>query len=114
MTLQSKLKWFGVQLSNICPRSYHYTKAVNASLPYLVWAEYGEMDDFNADNRKAEQVIGGSVHYFTKTEYDSVIDGIQAMLNDNRLTWRLESVQYEPDTGIIHYEWGVGLGEINS
>lgn len=110
MTLQGKLRWFGEKLAEICPRTYHYKKAVNASLPYCVWSETGEVDSFGADNKKEEQVIGGDVHYFTKTEYDPVSDDIQSLLNENRLYWRLESVQYEPDTGLIHYEWSWGIG----
>lgn len=114
MTLQGKLQWFGSQLASVVTRTYHYTKAANAAVPYCVWTEIGETDDFSADNTKAEQTIGGTINYFTKQEYDPVIDNIQALLNNNRLTWRLESVQYEPDTNLIHYEWSWGIDEVRS
>lgn len=113
MTLQGKLQWFGAQLAAICTRTYHYTKAANAAVPYAVWAEDGESDEFRADSHKAEQTIGGTINYFTKQEYDSTLDNIQAMLNSYKLMWRLESVQYEPETGLIHYEWRWNIGEIN-
>lgn len=105
MTLQQKLKWFGAKVATVCTRTYHYTKAVKASVPYAVWAEDSEASSFHADSRKAEQVISGSLNYFTKTEYDSVCDGIQDMLNACTVEWYLSSVQYEPETGLIHYEW---------
>ena len=105
MTLQQKLKWFGARIASVCTRAYHYTKAKNASVPYAVWAEDSEGDSFHADSCKAEQLISGSLNYFTKTEYDSVCDDIQAMLNDSTYYWYLSTVNYEPETGLIHYEW---------
>ena len=43
----------------------------------------------------------------TRTEYDPTLDRIQEILNgfDFPFSWRLESVQYEDDTDLIHYEW---------
>lgn len=105
MTLQQKMKWFGERVASVCTRTYHYTKATKASVPYAVWAEDSEASSFHADSRKAEQVISGSLNYFTKTEYDSVCDDIQSMLNETAVEWYLSSVQYEPETGLIHYEW---------
>ena len=112
MTLQSKLKWFGAQIASVCARTYHYCRPNKYSLPYVVWAEDSEGDSFQADNRKGEQVITGSLDYFTKTEYDSVIDDIQDCLDVNRVGWNLESVQFEPETGLIHYEWRWSLGKV--
>lgn len=112
MTLQGKLKWFGTQVASVVTRTYHYTKAMNAAVPYAVWAEDSESDQFEADNYKAEQSIGGSLNYFTKQEYDPVLDDIQELLNSHKLIWNLESVQYEPETGLIHYEWRWSIGEV--
>jgi len=112
IALQSKLKWFGAQIAAVCPRAYHYCRPNNAAVPYAVWAEDGEVDSFHADGKKMEQEIAGSLNYFTKTEYDSVIDDLQTCLNENRVSWDLESVQYEPETGLIHYEWRWSLGEM--
>jgi hypothetical protein len=33
------------------------------------------------------------------------LDNIQAALNSLRIPWRLNSVQYEDETNLIHYEW---------
>lgn len=105
MTLQEKLKWFGVKVAENCTRTYHYTKAKNASVPYAVWAEDSEGDSFHADSHKAEQVISGSLNYFTKTEFDPVCDALQDMLDGECCEWYLSAVNYEPETGLIHFEW---------
>ena len=111
-TMQQKLKWFGAQIAAVYPRTYHYAKPNNAAVPYVVWAEDGEAKSFHADNRKAEQLIAGSLNYFTKTEYDAVVDDIQDCLDVNRVSWALSSVQYEPETGLIHFEWRWELGKV--
>ena len=72
--------------------------------PFCVWAEDGE-NGFNAGNRKAEQAITGTVDYYTLQEYDPTLDNIQAALNSLRIPWQLNSVQYEDETNLIHYEW---------
>lgn len=113
MTLQSKLKWFGTGIAAVCT-AYHYTKAMNAAVPYAVWAEDSESNSFDADNRKHEQTISGSLNYFTKLEYDPVIDDIQDYLFESGVIWRLESVQYEPETGLIHYEWRWDIGQVRN
>ena len=72
---------------------------------YIVWAEMGEYESFDAENLKAEQQINGSIDYFTQTEFDVVCDNIQAALDAARIGYRLNSVQYEDETALIHYEW---------
>lgn len=116
IALQEMLKWFGVKVAGVCSHTYHYTKAKNASVPYAVWAEDSEGDSFHADSRKAEQLISGSLNYFTRTEYDPVCDSIQSMLNESAEYWRLSMVDYEPETGLIHYEWrwDINGNKINS
>lgn len=112
LTMQQKLKWFGVKLAAVCARTYHYQRPNSAAVPYAVWAEDSEADSFHADNRKSEQKVSGSINYFTKTEYDSVVDDIQDCLDVNRLSWYLSSVQYESETGLIHFEWRWEIGEV--
>ena len=105
MTLQQKLKRIGDALA-VIPNMYHYYRP-QLTPPFGAWAEDSEGDSFAADNRKREQVITGFVSYYTQTEYDSTLDRIQEILNgfDFPFGWRLESVQYEDDTDLIHYEW---------
>lgn len=87
---------------------YHYWRP-QMQAPFCVWAEDGEGTSFHADDKKQEQVVTGFVDYYTKTEYDSALDVIQDTLNTLMslipFAWVLNSVQYEEDTNLIHYEW---------
>lgn len=84
---------------------YHYWHT-KMSAPYCVWAEEGEGDSLHTGNHKSEQIITGSVDYYTKTEYDEYADLIQDALNSvENLGWYLSAVQYEDDVGLIHYTW---------
>lgn len=81
---------------------FHYFRP-QQNPPYCIWAEDSE-NGVGADNSKAEQAPRGTVDYFTKNEFDGNIDTIQTAL-DSCAAWYLNSVQYEDDTNLIHYEW---------
>jgi len=83
---------------------FHYY-ATQQSDKYIVWAEDGEAGSSDGDNQKMAQVLQGTIDYFTKTEFDPNFDLIQNKLNSAEISWRLNSIQYEEDTGYIHYEW---------
>ena len=108
MTLQNKLERIGAALvAGVGSNVYHYWRP-NIPAPFCVWAEDGETLSFNADNHKKEQAIGGYVDYYTKREFDPMLDTIQDVLNginEFPFSWRLDSVQYEEDTNLIHYQW---------
>ena len=53
----------------------------------------------------SEQAIEGTIDYFTRTEYDPNFEKIQEVLSEAEISYRLNSVQYEDETGYIHYEW---------
>lgn len=84
---------------------YHYRRTNSTKTGYIVWAEDSEADDFYGDNRKAEQQIHGTIDYFTLIEFDETIDSVQEALTFRCIGFRLESVQYEDETNLIHYEW---------
>ena len=91
-------------LLEVIPDVFHY-EAKGKPDKYIVWAEDNEVSSLNADNKKDEQVIEGTIDYFTKTEYDDNVVLIQQKLNSIDVSWRLSSIQHEQDTGYIHYEW---------
>ena len=70
----------------------------------MVWAEDGDNTAW-ADDRMMEQAITGTTDYFTRDEFDLAIDRIQDANQSLGIAWRLNSVQYEDDTELIHYEW---------
>mgnify|MGYP000973114416 CR=1 FL=1 len=92
-------------LLTVTEDTFHY-EAHGKPDKYIVWAEDGEVSSNEADNRKVTQIIGGTIDYFTKEEFDSNFDLIQKTLNySGDIAWRLNSVQYEKETKYIHYEW---------
>ncbi len=104
--LIDKLKTVRDALVTLGVPVYHYEKDAAAGERYIVWAEAFEDGNFSADNHKNEQVIFGTIDMFTHTEYDQLADQIQQALdNEKCIAWHLDSVQYEDETGFIHYEW---------
>jgi hypothetical protein len=91
-------------LLTITPSVFHY-EASSQTGNYIVWAEDREGTSLFADNKKIQQVLQGTIDYFTKTEFDPVVDQIQEKLNTAKTAWSLNSIQHEKDTGYIHYEW---------
>lgn len=82
---------------------YHYYRAVT-DVPVIIWQEDGEGESLHSNNLKEEQNVEGTVDFFTKTEFDPIVDAIQDALNPV-CAFTLNSVQYESETNLIHYEW---------
>lgn len=104
MMLQIKLKKIGDALANLPVNVYHYYRP-KMNPPFIVWAEDSESSALSGDNHKAEQAVSGWIDFYTKQEYDPTIDVIQDILNGLPIGWRLDAVQYEDDTELIHYTW---------
>lgn len=75
---------------------------------YFVWQEE-RGDDFEADGRHAERGMSGTTDLFSKQEFDPWKDAFEAQLNASPLSWYLNSVQFEEDTGFWHWEWVWGV-----
>ena len=103
MTLKQKIEPIGKAYSKIIENCYHYWRP-KLSAPFLVWAEDGDNAAW-ADDQIIEQAITGTTDYFTQEEFDPAIDAIQNANISLGIAWRLNSVQYEEDTSLIHYEW---------
>lgn len=114
LTLQSKLQHIGKALSDALPGlvSHYYRPEKKTFYPFLVWAEDMEGDSLYTDNHKAEQVIHCVADYYTQTEYDPNLDTIQSVLDGFGCSWRIELVQYEEDTNLIHYTFEFEVREI--
>lgn len=104
MTLREKIEPIGKAYAAEGLQAYHYWRPVQAA-PYLIWAEDGDNGDYG-ENQMMNQAITGTSDYFTKKEYDPAVDKIQEIHNSLGMSWHLNSVQYEDETGLIHYEWG--------
>ena len=73
-----------------------------------VWREE-RGNDLLANDRHVERGTVYSVDLFTRDDSPRPRRAIEAALNGLRCAWRLNSVQYENDTGYVHFEWYVGL-----
>ena len=99
----SKIKDALTSIENL--KVYHYWRP-RLQAPYLIWAEEGEGDSLWTSNHLQEQIITGTVDYFTKTELDPVVDEIQEKLNGvEGLGWNLDTVMYEDENNLIHFSW---------
>ena len=91
-------------LAALTDSCYHYYAMPGTTPPYIVWAEDGD-NDLTANNIHAERCFEGTIDLFTKTEGDSLFEAVPAALEDIGASYYLNSVQYEEDTGLLHYEW---------
>jgi hypothetical protein len=107
IALQTKLRPIAEALVSVCENTYHYWRNTpKGAKNYIIWAEDEESTSLNADNLKQKQGIHGTIDYFTKVEFDPIVDDIQNALNVlENVSFRLNSVQYEDETAFIHHEW---------
>lgn len=84
---------------------YNYTAYATKKKRYIVWAVDGSGGSFNADNNLAQQVLHGTVDFFTADAYDPMPDKIQDALKAAGIAMSLNTVQYETETEMIHWEW---------
>jgi len=92
-------------LLTVSTRVYRYTAPATPAFPYIIWQDEMESDMFCGDGRKLFKTMEGSVDLYTKTADCPFIDKIEKALNDAGICFRLNSVQFEPTTRIIHHEW---------
>lgn len=103
MTFTDKLRRISEGFGSIGVNIHHYHRPLG-EFPAIVWAEENA-NSLHADNGMGEQSPNGTLDYFTQREFDPVVDTIQEKLQALGLAWELLPVQFEADTGVIHYEW---------
>lgn len=82
----------------------HFAWSHAPSGDYGTWSETGGTE-FKAGGIVAEQVMEGVVDYFTRDDSGTPQADIQKALKDAGIIFTLGAVQYENDTGYIHYSW---------
>ena len=85
---------------------YGWSKAPDGD--YGVYAE-DSGEDFVANDVHLERGTAGTVDLFTRDDTSAPRDAVEAVLNAAGASWYLNTIQFEEDTGYIHYEWVVGL-----
>lgn len=96
-------------LVSVLQKVYRYKAPPNTSAPYAVWGE-DSRNDFIAGGKHAEKAWQGTLDYYTKVENDPVVTELEDVLEKNTMTWYFSSIQYEEETGLIHFEWVWELG----
>lgn len=91
-------------LSKLTDSLYLYTASGNAKPPYIVYGVDGA-NDLTAGNVHSERADQGFVDLYTKSPSDALINGIIGKLEEGGVSYYLNSVQYEDETGLLHYEW---------
>ena len=70
----------------------------------------GEADSYHGDNKKENQAPQGTVDLYTLNNDRSLMTQIQTTLNGfDGCAWYLNSVQYEDETRLLHWEWVFSL-----
>lgn len=82
----------------------HYAWSSAPDGDYGVYAEDGA-SSVRANGQTVNQSVIGTIDYFTRDASDMPKNTIQDALNTLDIAWYLNSIQYENDTGYIHYEW---------
>ena len=97
-------------LLSVLPDVYHHTGPENKRYQYIVWGEDGGGNVVHAYNVMVCQDIEGTVDYFTKAENDPNFERVQDALTAAGIPFYLNSIQWEEETGFIHYEWVFNIG----
>lgn len=84
---------------------FHYRRPAGTKR-FVVWQEDAQETALHVNNASKEIVLTGTIDFFTPNEFDTLIDDITAAFSQSqRVKAQINSVQYEDQTGLIHYEW---------
>lgn len=77
---------------------------------YMVIAIDQEVNSLEADGQKVNQAPQGTIDLFSKTNDRERMQAIQNALNAfDGCAWYLNSVQYEDEARLLHWEWVFSL-----
>lgn len=87
-----------------------YAWDVRPDTDYLVIGIDSEASSLQADDYKVNQAPQGTVDLFSKSNDREMMQSVQNVLNTfEGCAWYLNSVQYEDDTRLLHWEWVFSL-----
>lgn len=77
---------------------------------YLTIAIDDEAASLEADGQKVNQAPQGTIDLYSYTNDRATVEAVQGVLNAlDGCAWYLNSVQYEDDTRLLHWEWVFSL-----
>ena len=73
---------------------------------FILWGEDDTTRAFG-DGVAGQKAVQGTVDYYTRAEYDPIVDEIDTAILNTAFAWLDDgpTIDYEPDTGYIHYQW---------
>lgn len=71
---------------------------------YGVVSQDGETA-LRAGDKLAEKMPEGTIDWFSRDPGSGMPEDVGITLDGLGASWYLNSVQYEPETGLIHWEW---------
>ena len=91
-------------LVSVTEKTYHFQADTRAEAPYIVWKEDGR-NDLAAGGVHVEKAWTGVIDLYTKTENDPLVGKVEDALDGIGAAWSMVSVDFESETGLIHYSW---------
>lgn len=82
----------------------HYAWSHAPEGDFGTWGEEGA-NILRADDRSNLRATRYSIHYFTRDASPTPREAIEAALDGIPCAWSLDYLDFEEDTGYIHYEW---------
>ena len=87
-----------------------YAWDVRPDKDYLVIAIDSEANSLEADGKKVNQAPQGTIDLFTYSNDRETMLAVQGVMDAfDGCAWYLNSVQYEDDTRLLHWEWVFSL-----
>lgn len=104
--LSKRLRAFGAALDSVKPGYVrHYKRPPNLD-GFIVWAEDTQDIPAAGDNSPCEMQMHVAIDYYTKVEYDPVVDALLGFLMAGNVYINsavYSAVMYEDETGLIHH-----------
>lgn len=72
---------------------------------YLVWTEDSGSNALHGDNMLLHKAIQGTIDLYVKEGQEPWTEQVEQALNDAKVSFGLNSIQFEEQTGYVHYEW---------
>ncbi|MEG0177661.1 hypothetical protein [Anaerorhabdus sp.] len=105
----NKLNALKDALLRVTDNVFHFEKNGSEMNQYIVWSEEYKERSF-ADNRIIREIECGTIDFFTRIEFDNMVNSIEKELSYSAIYFKLVSIQRELETGYIHYEWEFQIG----
>lgn len=82
-------------------------EAIDGTKTHVIYAPDTEPTQVEEDNQKQIQTLQGTIDLFVRPKEQEMFDKIQEALNEAKIPFYLNSIQYEDmeKNNFIHYEW---------